>query len=176
MAKNRRKARSERRAASAHRRRARGSGGRPAAPWWRGWQGAAIALAVAGGIGLFIAGLMQGGGGPPGAGISDAPVTRGQLEAGAGLYADACAACHGVEGEGFAAPGIPAPPLDGSAHSWHHADEQIVGLIRRGGTQMPAVGATWSDEQIRAVMAYVKQRWEPWQREAQPGDIGEVIE
>lgn len=92
------------------------------------------------------------------------------------LYQSSCAVCHGSEGGGFATAGIPAPPLDGSAHSWHHPDSQIIGWIRNGGVQMPAVGAGWSDDEIRAVMAYFKQWWEPWQQEAQSGDVGETIE
>lgn len=95
------------------------------------------------------------------------------LTLGEELYQTSCAACHGSDGEGSSQPTIPAPPLDGSAHSWHHADSQIVGLIRQGGTKMPAIGAAWSDEQVEAVLTFVKSRWAPWQRERQPGTIGE---
>lgn len=89
------------------------------------------------------------------------------------LYQNGCAACHGSEGEGSSQAAIPAPALDGSAHAWHHSDEQIVGLIRRGGSQMPAVGAAWSDDEVEAALAFVKSRWAPWQREQQVGTIGE---
>lgn len=105
---------------------------------------------------------------------AEAPAVSMQvLDAGADYYQANCATCHGVDGEGYAQQGIPAPPLDGSAHSWHHSDEQIVGLIRNGGSMMPAVGAGWSEDEIHAVLAYVKTRWQPWQREAQQGGIGE---
>ena len=89
------------------------------------------------------------------------------------MYQGSCATCHGVDGEGAVQPGIPAPPLDGSAHTWHHSDSQVIGLVRDGGAQMPAVGAGWSDAEVEAVIAYVKTRWAPWQRESQPGTIGE---
>lgn len=95
------------------------------------------------------------------------------LDTGAEYYQANCAVCHGVEGEGSSQPSIPAPPLNGSAHSWHHSDQQIIGLIRNGGNIMPAVGAGWSDGEIEAVLAFVKSRWEPWQRERQQGSIGE---
>lgn len=95
------------------------------------------------------------------------------LAEGEALYAESCATCHGDDREGFVQPAVPAPPLDGSAHSWHHSDEQIIGLIRRGGSMMPAVGANWNDEEIEAVLAFVKSGWAPWQREAQAGQIGE---
>ncbi|MDZ7800761.1 MAG: cytochrome c [Trueperaceae bacterium] len=101
------------------------------------------------------------------------PVSADVLATGERLYQDSCATCHGVEGGGAAQAGIPAPPLDGSAHAWHHPDRQIIGLIRDGGVQMPAVGARWSDPEVEAVLAFVKSRWEPWQREQQPGAIGE---
>ncbi len=107
------------------------------------------------------------------AAVQASSVSPEVLEAGAEYYQTNCAVCHGVGGEGNAQAGIPAPPLNGSAHSWHHADDQIIGLIRNGGVVMPAVGADWSDEQVHAVLAHVKNWWEPWQRETQPGTIGE---
>lgn len=73
-----------------------------------------------------------------------------------------CATCHGPDGSGDVTAGVPA--LNGSMHSWHHPDSQIARLIRRGGVQMPAVGPDWSDEDITAVLAYVKQWWSPEQR------------
>lgn len=132
-------------------------------------------LAVAGALALFAAGLLQGGRQPASSGVSDAPVSQELLSEGQALYQATCAVCHGSEGGGFATAGVPAPPLDGRAHSWHHPDSQIIGWIRDGGVQMPAVGAGWSDDEVRGVMAYFKQWWEPWQQEAQPGDVGERI-
>lgn len=108
--------------------------------------------------------------------LSEAPVSQELLAVGEELYQTTCATCHGSQGGGFAAPRVPAPPLDGSAHSWHHPDAQIMSWIREGGVQMPAVGAAWSDDEVRAVMAYFKQWWEPWQQEAQTGGVGESIQ
>lgn len=48
-----------------------------------------------------------------------------------------------------------------------------IGLIRNGGSMMPAVGANWSDEEIHAVLAHVKSWWQPSQRDTQQGGIGE---
>lgn len=94
------------------------------------------------------------------------------LALGETIYAANCAACHGAEGEGYASIQN-APALNGSEHSWHHRDEQIISLIRQGGMVMPAVGAEWSDEEIEAVLSYVKAWWTPQQRDFQPGTIGE---
>jgi mono/diheme cytochrome c family protein len=86
-----------------------------------------------------------------------------QVRRGRDLYAATCATCHGANGAGYAQATIPAPALNGSMHAWHHTDDQIRSWIRGGLGQMPAVGATWSDEDIDAVIAYVKQWWEPEQ-------------
>lgn len=138
-------------------------------PWWRrpAIRTAAAVVAVLG----LIAGVRWAVERPAGASAQTVPAEV--LARGEQLYASTCATCHGASGEGFAQAGIPAPPLDGSADSWHHGDEQIVGWLRNGGIQMPAVAADWSDDEVTAVLAFVKSRWEPWQREAQPGTIGE---
>ena len=94
------------------------------------------------------------------------------LALGETIYSANCASCHGAEGEGYASIQN-APAVNGSEHAWHHPDEQIIGLIRQGGMQMPAVGAAWSDEEIGAVLSYVKAWWTPQQRQAQAGTIGE---
>ena len=95
------------------------------------------------------------------------------LERGESLYIANCATCHGTEGQGWAQEGVLAPAVNGSEHAWHHPDEQLVDLLRNGGVVMPAVGADWSEEEIEAVLSYVKRWWTPRQREAQSGTTGE---
>ncbi len=63
--------------------------------------------------------------------------------------------------------------MNGSQHAWHHSDEQIISQIRQGGMAMPAVGADWSDEEVDAVVSYVKAWWTPQQRDAQAGHLRE---
>lgn len=82
-----------------------------------------------------------------------------QVAVGRSLYDATCADCHGPDGEGNAAAGVPA--LNGTMHAWHHPDSQIAGFVRNGVGAMPPVAADWSDEDIDAVLAYVKQWWEP---------------
>lgn len=91
-----------------------------------------------------------------------------QVALGRDIYQANCATCHGTVGQGNPNAGIPA--LDGSMHAWHHPDSQIAGFIRNGIGNMPPVGAQWTDEEIQAVLAYIKQWWEPdqlaWQTNA----------
>ena len=63
---------------------------------------------------------------------------------------------------------LPAPPHDASGHTWHHADAQLFGIVKNGVTpyagpgyqsDMPAFKAILSDDEILAVLAYIKQSW-----------------
>ena len=84
------------------------------------------------------------------------------------IFQAQCSTCHGPEGAGDPSGGIPA--LDGSMHAWHHPDSQIASFLRQGVGTMPPIGATFTDGEIAAVLAYIKQWWEPdqlaWQTEA----------
>lgn len=95
---------------------------------------------------------------------------------GASLYAQQCAACHGARGEGqpdWRERGptglMPAPPHDASGHTWHHPDEQLFDITKRGlaavlgqpdyRTAMPAYAGVLSDDDIVAVLSYIKAQW-----------------
>ena len=63
---------------------------------------------------------------------------------------------------------MPAPPHDASGHTWHHPDgvlfritKEGVAAVVGGGYQsdMPAFGDVLSDDEIRAVLAYIKSMW-----------------
>ena len=91
---------------------------------------------------------------------TDEMIARGE-----DIFQANCAACHGSGGAGDPSAGVPA--LDSSMHAWHHPDSQIASLVRNGGVRMPAIGSGWSDTDIEAVLAYVKQWWRPDQRRSQ---------
>lgn len=95
---------------------------------------------------------------------------------GAAVYAQQCAACHGVRGEGqpdWRDRGptglLPAPPHDASGHTWHHPDEQLFDITKRGmaavigqpdyPTAMPAYAGVLSETDIVAVLSYIKAQW-----------------
>ena len=92
------------------------------------------------------------------------------------MYAQHCAACHGARLEGqpdwqkkLPNKRFPAPPHDDNGHTWHHSDEVLFGITKHGlvppyapagyESDMPAFGATLSDEEIRAVLAFIETRW-----------------
>ncbi|WP_142849054.1 cytochrome c [Telmatospirillum sp. J64-1] len=99
------------------------------------------------------------------------------LAQGQAVYQEHCAACHGADLEGQpdwrsrrADGRLPAPPHDESGHTWHHSDEELFAITKYGiqhfagpdyPTDMPAFGDILSDEEIRAVLAYIKSTWPP---------------
>ena len=98
-------------------------------------------------------------------------VTRTEVAQGKYLYSANCASCHGRNGEGqdWRTPvpeGIlPAPPHNSEGHTWHHPEQQLLQIIREGGqtegSLMPAYKDRLTDEQIEAILAYIKTMWGP---------------
>jgi len=92
-------------------------------------------------------------------------VTQGKA-----IFKDNCAACHGSNGqsifgwkERLADGSFPPPPLNGSAHSWHHPLSQLLGTIKAGGIarggKMPSFKDQLSDEEIVSAAAYFQNFW-----------------
>ena len=101
------------------------------------------------------------------------------VEAGAVLYGETCAACHGdtLEGE----PDwqlskddgtLPAPPHDQTGHTWHHGDALLFDYTKQGGqtamaargvttfkSGMQSLGETLSDRHIWDILAFIKSTW-----------------
>ena len=104
------------------------------------------------------------------------PRDAGKVALGAGIYAQHCAACHGAKLEGqpnwrvrLANGRLPAPPHDESGHTWHHPDRVLFAITRNGlvpphappgyESDMPPFGGKLSDEEIWAVLAFIKSHW-----------------
>jgi mono/diheme cytochrome c family protein len=98
--------------------------------------------------------------------LDPAQVARGQA-----IYRQHCVECHGVAGKGQ--PGdwrvrnadgnYPPPPLDDSAHAWHHPTAVLLEAIRDGSPQgegnMPAWKGKLSEQEMQDVVAYIKSLW-----------------
>jgi len=98
-----------------------------------------------------------------------------ELAIGARVYAENCASCHGANLEGQSNwrqrndnGRLPAPPHNARGHTWHHDDATLFGITKLGTAEftglpiesdMPAFKDVLSDEEIRAVLAYIKSRW-----------------
>ena len=92
------------------------------------------------------------------------------------IYVEQCASCHGKNLEGEAnwkRPNkdglLPAPPHDETGHTWHHADSLLFDLTKYGlaktaglknyKTNMPVFEGVLTDEEIIAVLSFIKSRW-----------------
>jgi mono/diheme cytochrome c family protein len=99
-----------------------------------------------------------------------ATIARGET-----LYAGRCASCHGAKLEGqpdwkspLPSGRMPAPPHDASGHTWHHPDGVLFRITKEGPaavvdggyeSDMPGFGDILGDEDIRAVLAFIKSTW-----------------
>ncbi len=111
---------------------------------------------------------------PAGAVVIDATDAAAVAE-GREIYTEHCAACHGANLEGqpdwrrrLPNGRLPAPPHDATGHTWHHPDLHLFELTKRGPaafvgrgyqSDMPAYEGILSDDEIVAVLAYIKSRW-----------------
>lgn len=113
-------------------------------------------------------------------GVAD-PNDLKQVALGKQVYANSCASCHGVNLQGETPDWkstkedgtLPAPPHDGSGHTWHHADQLLFSYTKEGGqanvpdgftSGMPAFKEQHTDEEIWAVLAFIKTSWSQKQR------------
>jgi len=107
------------------------------------------------GLGLFVGGL---------AWLLDTPKPPPGTPRVVRLYLGLCATCHGEDGRGswratlfLIRPG----DLADSARIAGHTDQYLADIIKNGGAPigrpgMPALGGALSDEDIRALVAYVR--------------------
>lgn len=107
---------------------------------------------------------------------------REQLSVGRAVYVQYCAGCHGPNLDGqpnwqspLPSGRMPAPPHNASGHTWHHSDQELFTITKKGmaavvpdyESDMPAFEATLSDEEIEAVLAYIKSTWPKRERDYQ---------
>jgi mono/diheme cytochrome c family protein len=71
-------------------------------------------------------------------------------ELGRGEWEGSCAKCHGLQGQGGFGPKI-------SNNALLTQSQGLEQLIRQGRKQMPPVANGWSNAQVQALLAYLKQ-------------------
>lgn len=91
-----------------------------------------------------------------------------KIKRGEAIYQANCASCHGPKGQAgpdWRNPGpdgrYPPPPLDGSAHAWHHSTETLEKMIRDGSPAggMPPWDGKLTNQQIDDVIVWIKSLW-----------------
>lgn len=96
--------------------------------------------------------------------------TAEQVAAGQPLYQNYCATCHAADGSATAewrtpdSNGVyPPPPLNGTAHTWHHPLEMLDSTIANGGVEfggvMPGFGTALDSEQRHSIIAWFQSLW-----------------
>lgn len=112
----------------------------------------------------------------PQAGID--PSDLRQVTRGEAVYREHCAVCHGADREGqpdwrrrLPSGRLPAPPHDESGHTWHHPNADLFAMTKHGmvpplapegyASDMPAYAEVLSDDDIRAVLAWIQSTWSP---------------
>jgi mono/diheme cytochrome c family protein len=97
---------------------------------------------------------------------SDQQVEQGQL-----VFLTHCSSCHGELAQGLADDwkaklpdgSFPPPPLNGSAHAWHHPLPVLVGVINEGGEalggKMPGFQSILTEQEKLAVIAFFQNYW-----------------
>lgn len=95
-----------------------------------------------------------------------------------------CAHCHGYDGSGQLAPTIEntlalgmnlVPAHDSSGHTWQHPDQLLIKVIKEGIRNplnqfpMESYEEVMTDEEINAVLDYIRLWWTDEQREHQRG-------
>lgn len=97
--------------------------------------------------------------------------TKEQVSEGRKVYSQFCASCHGVNAESVdswrkldANGNYPPPPLNGSAHAWHHPLFVMNKVIRDGGAPlggvMPGWGAVLNEDQRLKAVASFQDYWD----------------
>ena len=96
---------------------------------------------------------------------------QSMLDIGQSLYQANCANCHGQNAEGAVENwhkrgedgNLPAPPLNGTGHAWHHPVAGLAQTIRNGtqsiGGNMPSWKDKLSDDEVFAIIIWFSSLW-----------------
>lgn len=96
--------------------------------------------------------------------------TQSQVSLGKKIYSENCVACHKEDAQGTtswkektADGNYPPPPLNGTAHAWHHPLKLLKRVIAEGGVplggKMPGFANKLSEQEALAVISYFQNFW-----------------
>ena len=96
--------------------------------------------------------------------------SKQQVDSGKMIFQQNCASCHGQNAESIpnwkqtdANGNYPPPPLNGSAHAWHHDLPLLQRTVREGGQKlgglMPPFEKILNSRQIDSAIAYFQSKW-----------------
>ena len=92
------------------------------------------------------------------------------IELGKTTFLNNCAQCHGINAIGMTknwkkpVNGVfPPPPLNGSAHTWHHSPKLLLKVINEGGTKiggvMPSFENRLNEVEKQSIIKYLFSLW-----------------
>ncbi len=82
-----------------------------------------------------------------------------------------CISCHGASAQGLSKDwkqklpngNFPAPPLNGTAHAWHHSPKVLLTTINNGGAVlggwMPGFKDKLSEDEKQGLLDYIYSLW-----------------
>ena len=74
------------------------------------------------------------------------------------LYKAKCVACHGADGKGDTPVGKKLGARDlHSSEVQNQSDAQLIEVLTKGKNKMPAYGKTLKDDEIKDLIAYVRE-------------------
>lgn len=144
-----------------------------------------LLIAAAGAVAAAVAAVWFTGPAPSTIPAFISPSDAAQVARGRIIYDQSCASCHGAKLEGqkdwrqrLPNGRLPAPPHDVSGHTWHHPDQVLIDIVKHGlvpgktapegyESDMPAYAGQLKDDDIVAVLAYIKSSWPAEALEAQ---------
>ncbi|CAC9462273.1 hypothetical protein BSPLISOX_2417 [uncultured Gammaproteobacteria bacterium] len=94
-----------------------------------------------------------------------------RIKLGKATFDKNCVSCHGKDARGTTVDWkrtlpngkYPAPPLNGTAHTWHHSPKLLLNTINNGGAKlggwMPAFKDKLTDTEKQAILDYLHSLW-----------------
>ena len=103
-------------------------------------------------------------------GLVERNFDQAQIKRGEAVYTANCVGCHGPNGAATpdwrkpnADGKYPPPPLDGTAHAWHHSTEVLKKTILKGTPpeigSMPAWEGKLTEQQVDDIIVWIKSLW-----------------